>query len=112
MGLCPSRAAPLPQRRGQILLNPEQSARARGLWRLAIKRVRKILRQRRIWSELGRYLQDPAIQDLVLGLERVRGHLIRTATPAVARQARENAAVAKARARFIARSTVRASRAQ
>ena len=90
MGLCPSRApAPVP------------SQRARSLWRLAARRIRKILHQRRLWSELGRYLQDPAIQDLVLGLERVRGHLIRTATPAVARQARENAAVAKARARSL-----------
>ena len=106
MGVCPSRRIALPRNRGinaQVPLTAELSRVARTRWQTAFKRVRKILRQRRIWSELGRYLQDPAIQDLVLGLERVRGRLLRTATPAVAQRARENAAAAKARARLRAR---------
>ena len=99
-GTCPARRPALPINRVQVTLTAEQSLRARARWQQASKRVRKILRQRRIYFELGRYLQDPAIQDLVLGLEKVRGKLVRSANTAVARQARESAVAAQAKARL------------
>ena len=53
------------------------ASRAVSLWRLAVRRISHILRIRRRWAAVGQLLQDPIIQDLVQGLERRQGHLVR-----------------------------------
>ena len=41
-----------------------QAARARLRWRKAIRRVVRLLKVRRLWAELGRYLQTPEVLTL------------------------------------------------
>ena len=47
------------------------------LWKRATAYVLRVLRLRRKWASLGRYLQAPRIQDLVVGLSRRTGTLTR-----------------------------------
>ena len=54
-----------------------QAARSVSLWRRAVRRITHILRIRRKWALVGQLLQDPTIQDLVRGLERRQGQLVR-----------------------------------
>ena len=61
----------------QPLTTAAPASRAIGLWRLAVRRITHILRIRRRWAAIGQLLQDPIIQDLVQGLERRQGHLVR-----------------------------------
>ena len=77
MGNCPARSA-LPVRLGLVRQNTAaQAAKAKVNWHRAVQLVARILRLRKRWAALGRYLQTPRIQDLVLGLERRQGQLIR-----------------------------------
>ena len=77
MGNCPARSAQ-PVRRGLVRQNTAvQAARAKVNWHHAVQLVARILRLRKRWAALGRYLQTPRIQDLVLGLERRQGQLRR-----------------------------------
>ena len=87
----------------RIQNSPQQSAKARANWKLGFRRVHRILVQRRLWAELGHFLQADPIQDLVLGLERRGGQLVRVraADQEIAR--REASAVAKAKARVRSR---------
>ena len=52
-------------------------ARARLRWHSAVQQIARVLRLRRRWAALGWYLQGQRIQDLVFGLERRQGRLIR-----------------------------------
>ena len=53
--------------------------RARRHWRSAWCKVVLILRRRKAWAAEGQALKAAWIQDLVEGLERVRGKLVRKA---------------------------------
>ena len=55
------------------------AARRRVLWRQAFAYTARILRLRRRWSALGLHLQTPRIQNLVSGISRRGGTLIRVA---------------------------------
>ena len=96
----PQRVPRHPQRRVNTW---QQSVRAIATWRRATKKIHRILHLRRLWAGLGLSLQTDAIQQLVLGLERKGGILVRRRTPDQEVQRRESAAVAKARARLRAR---------
>ena len=76
--------------------SPEQSARARAHWRRAVQHISTVLRLRRRWNAIGIHLQQPRIQSLVAGLERVRGVLVRVQPASVAAQDRIRRAIAKA----------------
>ena len=75
MGACPARQTQVP--RVVVRNTAAQAARARANWKLLVRRVSRLLRLRRRWSALGRFLQQPRVQDLVLGLERRQGQLRR-----------------------------------
>ena len=76
MGICPSRQQH--QHPLQLLRNTrQQSIRARRNWHHLVQRISRVLRLRRKWAAVGVYLQQHRIKDLVQGLERHRGHLIR-----------------------------------
>ena len=77
MGNCPARSVPQDRRQAHRANTAAQSARARSNWHKAVQIVARILRLRRRWAALGRYLQGPRIQDPVLGLERRQGQLVR-----------------------------------
>ena len=47
------------------------------LWKRATAYILRILRLRRKWASLGRYLAAPRVQDLVVGLSRRTGALTR-----------------------------------
>ena len=51
--------------------------RGRLLWRRSIRYVLWLLRRRREWSDFGKFLQQPLIKDLTLGLVREKGVLRR-----------------------------------
>ena len=53
------------------------AARARAWWRSAIKQVRWLLKFRRLWAEMGHYLQICSVKALTEGLERRKGVLRR-----------------------------------
>ena len=53
--------------------------RARRHLRSAVGRIILILRRRKAWAAEGQALKAAWIQDLVVGLERVRGKLVRKA---------------------------------
>ena len=55
-----------------------QGRRAQNRLRGAVRQIITLLRLRRRWSEIGRYLQTPYIRDLTVGLERRSGTLVRT----------------------------------
>ena len=78
MGVCPARAqqpvAPQQVQQGTLAA---RSLRARAHWHQAVQVISRILRLRRRWAALGRYLQGQRIQDLVIGLERRQGQLVR-----------------------------------
>jgi len=59
-------------------LPPHLAARARAHWRSAIKQVRRLLKFRRLWAEMGHYLQIRSVKALTEGLERRQGVLRRT----------------------------------
>ena len=76
MGICPSRQqhqSPLLRLRN----TRPQSIRARRNWHHLVQRISRVLRLRRKWAAVGVYLQQHRIKDLVQGLERHRGHLVR-----------------------------------
>ena len=78
MGNCLARAQPQVRvGQGRHANTAAQTARAKLNWHRVIQVVARILRLRRRWAALGRYLQGPRIQDLVLGLERRQGQLVR-----------------------------------
>ena len=83
MGGCPARqpaAQPvLPVQVRLVQQGPAQQvpSRARRLWHSAVQQIALVLRLRRRWAALGQHLQGRRIQDLVLGLERRQGQLIR-----------------------------------
>ena len=84
MGGCPARqpaAQPVPplQVRAAQLQQAQVAppSRARRLWHSAVQQIALVLRLRRRWAALGQHLQGRRIQDLVLGLERRQGQLIR-----------------------------------
>ena len=118
MGTCPfRRQAPDPvhepaaRGRQQCRVNsPAQTARAIRRWLWAGRKVRRVLRLRRLWAALGTSLQDNWVQDLVLGLERRGGQLVRVRDSEREIARREAAAVAKARARLRARFTTSRTR--
>jgi len=60
-------------------------ARTRLAWRRAVRKIGQILRLRRRWSDLGRWLQQGWIQDLVDGLQRRGGRLDRIRPAALRR---------------------------
>ena len=55
-----------------------QSAHAKVNWHRAVQLISRVLRLRTRWAALGRYLQGPRIQDLVKGLDRKKGQLVRS----------------------------------
>ena len=55
------------------------AARRRVLWRRAFAYIARVLRLRRRWSALGLHLQTPRIQNLVSGITRRSGTLLRVA---------------------------------
>ena len=54
------------------------------LWKRATAYILRMLRLRRKWASLGRYLAAPRVQDLVVGLSRRTGTLTRIYDPAFA----------------------------
>ena len=66
----------------------EGRARVRVAWRRATRRVLQLLRLRRRWSDLGRWLQQPWVQSIVAGLERRHGVLVRVTPAATAERLR------------------------
>ena len=65
----------------------------------AVQRLRRLIRLRRLWHHIGVYLQQPEIQSLFLGIERVRGRIARARPAAQALQTRVQRAASKAAAR-------------
>ena len=55
------------------------SSQRRALWKRAVRYINRLLKARRRWARLGKYLQDPRIQSLLEGIERKKGVLKRTA---------------------------------
>ena len=53
-------------------------------WKRALQYISRILRLRKRWAALGKFLQTPRIQDLVVGLSRRTGKLTRIYDPAFA----------------------------
>lgn len=51
--------------------------RARANWKRAVRQISIILRLRRRWAALGRFLQDERLHDLTFHLERKNGRLRR-----------------------------------
>ena len=74
-----------PTRRRAVNTVPAQR-RARRYFRSAVGKIILILRRRKAWAAEGRALQARWIQDLVEGLERVRGQLVRRAIAPVRNQ--------------------------
>lgn len=54
-----------------------QSLAARARWHRCCKRIKRLLRLRRLWAAVGRYLQADNVQAVVDGLERRGGRLVR-----------------------------------
>ena len=74
MGTCPSRN----RHRTNVGINsPAQSTRAKRHWRMVVKEINRLLRLRKRWAALGRFLQGTQIQNLMKGLERKQGKLVR-----------------------------------
>ena len=63
-------------------------ARVRVAWRRATRRVLQLLRLRRRWSDLGRWLQQPWVPSIVAGLERRHGVVVRITPAATAERLR------------------------
>ena len=81
MGVCPSRQAsgqPTTRQR-EAAYTARQRLIALLRWKTAVKRVIRVLARRRAWAEEGKALQAPWLQDLVEGLERRKGKLVRVA---------------------------------
>ena len=74
------------QRPIRIVNTPQQSERARKHWRQAVQYISRILRIRKKFARLGKYLDQFRIQELVSGLERNRGVLRRVAPASTAEQ--------------------------
>ena len=90
------------RRRPQLQqVQPNLVVRAR--WRRAIRRVIRVLKLRRVWSASGAYLAQPEIQQLVIGLQRHGGQLIRRQPAAVAAAAKATAVARRAFAKAAAR---------
>ena len=61
------------QHLGQFVLPSPAKLR----WKRAVRHITLILRIRRRWALTGQYLQQERIQNLVAGLERRNGRLVR-----------------------------------
>ena len=66
----------------------DRSRQARKRWKTVFGKIKLLIRMRLKWHRLGVYLQDPAIQELFLGMERVQGLLTRRKTADQARAAK------------------------
>ena len=96
MGACPSRRTATPATTEPLRNSAEQSARAKSRWVTATRHIRHLLRLRRLWAEIGRYLQRPELLTLTQGLDRRGGHLVRTLAADRAIQNRVSRAVQRA----------------
>ena len=67
---------------------------ARARWYRATSYIVRLLRIRKRWAATGRHLQRERVQDLLSGIERKRGVLVRT-KPAVTRPFRDTTADGK-----------------
>ena len=85
MGNCPGRLQQGLPRRAQQGNYAAQSLRARSRWHQAVQVIARVLRLRKRWAALGKYLQAARIQDLVKGLERRQGQLVRAQAAAARR---------------------------
>jgi len=106
MGVCPARAGRAGPQRA-----PDAAARQRAqqnwdrLRTLVRRRIILVLRIRRVWNQLGIWLQQDWVQDLVEGLDRRRGVLRRVApAPLGLPGLRIRQALAKAQAKAKARA--------